>query len=88
MIGKKIEFKNPNYRDWSSASHPETPLMINGTVLDKITEQHSHVSPAWTRGRSGSDIPLIDTKTYYMVEEDINGIVHRLSPDKIIKIIK
>ncbi len=76
IIGKKIEFKSRT-----------TLGKVTGIILDKISEQHSSVSPAWTRGGSSNDVTLIDTRTYYIVEEYGTGSIHRLSPEKILRIV-
>lgn len=86
MIGKRVEFKNPNYSNnqYYMDSQPKT---FKGVIFDKITEQSGRVSPAWARGGSGNDVAVTNTTTYYMVAEDKNGKMHRVYPSSIIRLL-
>ena len=91
MVGKRIEFKNPEYnKNFMSYVNGKLPTeTLNGIVLDKISEAHGRVSPAWARSSDGNsnDVAVTETHTYYMVAEDKTGIMHRLSPCKILKLL-
>lgn len=92
MIGYKIQFNNPKYnKNFMTAVNGKYPIeFLAGTVLDKIVEPYSTVSPGWARSSTGNsnDVSIMNTKIYYIVAEDITGNIYRINPSKIIKVIK
>ncbi len=74
---------------WPS-SEPRPNEFLIGTVLDKISEVHGRVSPGWVRSSTGNaqDVVVNETNTYYMVAEEETGVIHRLSPHKILKVLE
>ncbi len=83
MIGENVEFKS-NKTEWRDGGNRS--IKACGKVMDKISEIHTDVARGWAMSKGSNNVAVSETVTYYMIA-DKNGKMHRVSPEKILRII-